>query len=92
VLISTSGGFEPRWRGDGREIFYVTADRRIMAVAVTSGASLRTSPPQTILTAQIEPLPAALTVSSSYRRTYTVSGMVSGFSSTCWRGNRTRRR
>ena len=74
VLISTNGGFEPRWRRDGREIFYVTADRRIMAVTVTAGSSLRASPPQMIVAAQIEPLPTTLTVSSGYRRMYTVTG------------------
>ena len=58
----------------GREIFYVTADRRIMAVTVTAGSSLRASPPQMIVAAQIEPLPTTLTVSSGYRRMYTVTG------------------
>lgn len=35
--ISTSGGYEPRWRGDGKEIYYLSEDRRLMAVAVSSG-------------------------------------------------------
>lgn len=26
VLVSPSGGFEPRWSRDGRELFYVTGD------------------------------------------------------------------
>jgi eukaryotic-like serine/threonine-protein kinase len=33
--VSTAGGFAPRWRRDGREIFYLTPDRRLMAVRVT---------------------------------------------------------
>jgi Tol biopolymer transport system component len=37
--ISTSGGYEPRWRADGREIYYLSEDRRLMAVPVTSGTS-----------------------------------------------------
>jgi Tol biopolymer transport system component len=35
--ISTSGGYEPRWRGDGREIYYLSEDRMLMAVAVEAG-------------------------------------------------------
>ena len=36
--ISTSGGSEPFWRGDGKELYYIAADRRIMAVGVEPGA------------------------------------------------------
>jgi len=32
-----AAGFAPRWRADGREIFYVDEDGRIMAVPVTPG-------------------------------------------------------
>lgn len=34
-LVSPAGGFEPRWRGDGRELFYLAPDGTLMAVAVT---------------------------------------------------------
>jgi Tol biopolymer transport system component len=37
--VSTSGGYEPRWRGDGREIYYLSEDRKIMAVTVGAGPS-----------------------------------------------------
>ena len=37
--VSTNGGSEPRWRHDGREIYYLSEDRKLMAVAVASGAS-----------------------------------------------------
>ena len=33
--VSTNGGSDPKWRGDGREILYRTPDNRVMAVAVT---------------------------------------------------------
>ena len=33
-LVSSNGGFQPRWRGDGGELFYLSADRRMMAVDV----------------------------------------------------------
>ena len=32
--ISNGGGWEPRWRGDGKEIFLIAADERLMAVEV----------------------------------------------------------
>ena len=35
--VSSAGGQEPRWRQDGKELFYLSADGRMMAVAVTTG-------------------------------------------------------
>jgi DNA-binding winged helix-turn-helix (wHTH) protein/microcompartment protein CcmK/EutM len=32
VLVSKGGGFAPRWRADGRELFYLQADGSIIAV------------------------------------------------------------
>jgi Tol biopolymer transport system component len=37
--VSTTGGYEPRWRSDGREIYYLSEDRKVMAVAVGAGPS-----------------------------------------------------
>jgi serine/threonine protein kinase len=37
--VSTDGGYEPRWRADGREIYYLSEDRKLMAVAVGVGPS-----------------------------------------------------
>jgi hypothetical protein len=37
--VSTSGGYEPRWRADGREIYYLSEDRKLMAVPVSAGPS-----------------------------------------------------
>jgi len=36
--ISTAGGTQPRWRHDGKEIFYVAPDSKLMAVSVSAGA------------------------------------------------------
>jgi Tol biopolymer transport system component len=33
-LISSNGGDQPRWRGDGNELFYVAADSKMMAASV----------------------------------------------------------
>jgi serine/threonine protein kinase/Tol biopolymer transport system component len=36
IPVSTSGGSHPRWRGDGRELFYVSG-QTLMAVSVRAG-------------------------------------------------------
>ena len=38
-LISTNGGYEPRWQRDGREIYYLSEDHKLMAVSVGAGPS-----------------------------------------------------
>jgi len=37
--VSTNGGYEPRWRDDGREIYYLSEARKLMAVSVGAGPS-----------------------------------------------------
>jgi Tol biopolymer transport system component len=34
--ISTDGGTMPRWRADGRELFFIASDAKLMAAAVTA--------------------------------------------------------
>ncbi len=36
--VSTAGGHLPQWRRDGRELYYLAPDLRLMAVAVTPNA------------------------------------------------------
>src|SRR5207244_10479834 len=43
--VSTGGGIYPRWRRDGRELFYVTPDNRLMAVPIQVGSDTRTVNP-----------------------------------------------
>ena len=33
LRISTAGGEQPRWSGDGKELFYLAADGKLTAVA-----------------------------------------------------------
>jgi Tol biopolymer transport system component len=35
--VSTSGGEQPRWRADGKELFYLSSDSKMMAAPVTTG-------------------------------------------------------
>jgi eukaryotic-like serine/threonine-protein kinase len=37
-LVSTRGGSQPRWRRDGKELFYVAADETLMVVSIGSAA------------------------------------------------------
>jgi hypothetical protein len=47
-LVSKDGGTMPRWRADGKELFYRAADGRLMAVPITtgSGSSFQNGTPQ----------------------------------------------
>jgi WD40 repeat protein len=45
--ISTAGGTQPRWRGDGKEMFYMAPDGKLMAVEVkTSSPTFERGTPQ----------------------------------------------
>jgi eukaryotic-like serine/threonine-protein kinase len=47
--ISTAGGTRPRWRSDGRELFFLSTDGQLMAVDVASGPTPRYEAPRRIL-------------------------------------------
>jgi eukaryotic-like serine/threonine-protein kinase len=48
--ISTNGGLFPRWRRDGRELFYLSLDSKMMAVEIAEqGSSLSTGEVKTLL-------------------------------------------
>ena len=44
--ISPSGGVQPEWRGDGRELFYLDAMNALMAVDIRSQPSFAAGPPR----------------------------------------------
>jgi eukaryotic-like serine/threonine-protein kinase len=43
--ISTDGGLQPRWRSDGKELFYAAADGYLMATPIQVGPSFRPGTP-----------------------------------------------
>ena len=43
--VSRGGGTEPRWRGDGKEVFYIGPTGMLMAVPVTSETTFATGQP-----------------------------------------------
>jgi dipeptidyl aminopeptidase/acylaminoacyl peptidase len=44
-LISKGGGNSPRWRGDGKELFYVASDRKLMSVDVSGNPLFKAGGP-----------------------------------------------
>ncbi len=45
IPVSTAGGSQPRWRTDGKELFYVAHDARLMAVPIATGLDGQTLEP-----------------------------------------------
>jgi eukaryotic-like serine/threonine-protein kinase len=43
--ISSNGGSEPKWRGDGKELFYLSPDGTMMAVPVSTESTFSAAPP-----------------------------------------------
>lgn len=46
--ISTAGGVEPRWSSDGRELFYIAEDGKLMAAPVKTGATFEFGSPSVL--------------------------------------------
>ena len=54
--VSNSGGGDPSWRGDGKELFYRTPDQKLMAVEIrTAGGSVQAGIPQALFSVRIRP-------------------------------------
>jgi Tol biopolymer transport system component len=51
--VSRGGGTEPRWRGDGKEIFYIGARSTLMAVPVNSEATFSSGNPTPLFQSQL---------------------------------------
>jgi eukaryotic-like serine/threonine-protein kinase len=46
--VSTRGGDYPRWRRDGKELFYLSADGKVMAVQVKTGGAFQPGIPEAL--------------------------------------------
>ena len=44
---------QPRWRRDGRELFYIAADRKLMAVEVKLGATFEAGVPKPLFDTRV---------------------------------------
>jgi len=56
--VSTQGGSHPRWRRDGKELFYLSPDRRIMAVDINAtAATFEIGRPRALFQTRVADLP-----------------------------------
>jgi eukaryotic-like serine/threonine-protein kinase len=53
-LISQNGGVHPRWRADGKELYYLAPDGTLMAVDVGASPSLRVGVPKALFRAPLQ--------------------------------------
>jgi len=52
--ISTNGGIEPRWRADGKELYFIAPDGKMMAAGIAvSGSTLQSDPPVALFQTRI---------------------------------------
>ena len=54
--ISVDGGNSPRWRGDGKELFFVSPDRKIFSVQVSTAPRLDVGAPRALFQTRILPV------------------------------------
>ena len=62
-MVSTTGGSHPRWRRDGKELFYLVPDRKLMAVAVKAGSTFDAGAPRVVFETRVPRAAIALLVS-----------------------------
>jgi Tol biopolymer transport system component len=53
--VSTGGGTQPRWRADGKELYFIASDGKLMAAPITSGAAFAAGPPAPLFSVTPEP-------------------------------------
>jgi serine/threonine protein kinase/Tol biopolymer transport system component len=56
--VSSGGGEQPRWRGDGKELFFLSSDGKMMAAPVTTGTHFDVGTPVVLF--QSTPRPPVL--------------------------------
>ena len=54
IQVSANGGVQPRWRRDGRELFYIGTDGRLMGAAVAAGAIPRVGAPVALFQTHVD--------------------------------------
>jgi Tol biopolymer transport system component len=48
IRVSANGGLQPRWRRDGRELYYVSVDNQLIATPVRLTSEVQLGAPQTL--------------------------------------------
>ena len=52
-MVSRGGGVQPRWRPNGRELFYISPDSKMMSVEVTTGPVFQSGTPRPLFQTEI---------------------------------------
>ena len=63
-LVSRGGGEEPRWRRDGKEIYYLSTEGKVMAVAVRTDIKFESGTPVTLFQTHLRQSISAMDVVS----------------------------
>jgi hypothetical protein len=63
--VSTAGGEQPRWRRDGKELFYLAPDRHLMAVTIKTPGAFDGEEPRMLFATPNSPV-GDINVSQSY--------------------------
>jgi hypothetical protein len=66
--ISTAGGSGPGWRRDGKELFYIGADGKMMVVAVKAGSTFEAGAPKPLFNTRLKGTLNSYAVSSDGQR------------------------
>jgi len=67
--VSTGGGDQPSWRKDGKELFYLAPDGKLMAVDVEMDTSFRAGVPHALFQTNVTPQPLVGSDRNQYRPT-----------------------
>jgi Tol biopolymer transport system component len=51
--VSPAGGTQPTWRGDGREVYYLAIDRKLMAVPLSTAGAVNVGDPVPLFVAPL---------------------------------------
>ena len=62
--VSVDGGNQPRWRSDGKELFYMSLDRKIVSVSIKTGPPFEAGGPRHSSTHRVS---EALPVTTSHQ-------------------------
>ena len=70
--VSLAGGMQPEWGRDGKELFYISADKKMMAVPVSTDGTFQAGTPNALFDVDIppatEPYPTDYAVTADGRR------------------------
>src|ERR1019366_7985048 len=55
IKISEGGGSYPRWRRDGKELFYISSDQKLMAVEVSTMPTFKAGLPKALFGTRMRP-------------------------------------